>query len=160
MEDDTITTVSKRLSKALGLIESCDVNELEWYFEKHPDYNDEVRYRLRDAARFLGYALATFTTWDEDLDSADPLPVKATEGKKEEKKFNLYWTPPHDKYVEIFLGYYRTIEGAAAAACAVSGDADEDEYNDILTAWGKDSAYTDSNSGIFRLEKDFGEKDA
>ena len=41
-------------------------NELEFVFERNPDWNSEIKYQIEEAAGKLGFSLATLTNWYDD----------------------------------------------------------------------------------------------
>ena len=55
----------KRLAKCLNLLEAV-TNELEFVFERNPDWNSEIKWQIEEAAVKLGFALATLTNWYDD----------------------------------------------------------------------------------------------
>ena len=60
----------KRLAKCLNLLETTK-NELRWACEAE-HWNDEVAFQVEDAAKELGFALATLTRWNDDDVSNEP----------------------------------------------------------------------------------------
>ena len=55
----------QRLAKCLNLLEAV-INELEFVFERNPDWNSEIKYQIEEAACKLGFSLATLTNWYDD----------------------------------------------------------------------------------------------
>ena len=55
----------QRLAKCLNLLEAV-TNELEFVFERNPDWNSEIKYQIEEAACKLGFSLATLTKWYDD----------------------------------------------------------------------------------------------
>ena len=55
----------ERLAKCLNLLEAV-TNELEFVFERNPDWNSEIKWQIEEAACKLGFSLATLTTWYDD----------------------------------------------------------------------------------------------
>lgn len=56
----------KRIAKCLNLLETTK-NELKWACEAE-GWNDEVAFQVEDAAKELGFALATLTRWNDEED--------------------------------------------------------------------------------------------
>ncbi|MBO7714757.1 MAG: hypothetical protein J6S85_14360 [Methanobrevibacter sp.] len=65
--EERIQEANKKISKAICLIQSAQEFDLEFAF-KDTDWNDEVRDDIDKALKYLSYATATFTLWNEDLD--------------------------------------------------------------------------------------------
>ena len=64
-----IDKARKTLAKVLNQIEALK-DEVE--FACHlAEWNDEVVFQIGDAAKELGFALATLTTWDDEPDEPD-----------------------------------------------------------------------------------------
>ena len=55
----------QRLAKSLNLLEAV-TNELEFVFERNPDWNSEIKYQIEEAACKLGFSLATLTNCFDD----------------------------------------------------------------------------------------------
>lgn len=64
-----ISNAHKNIANALNIIEAAQ-QELYWAFDDMPDWNDDIKYQIQEAAEKLGYALATLTNWN-DYDSND-----------------------------------------------------------------------------------------
>lgn len=69
-KDKRIEESIKRISKALNLLEATTEN-LEWACDSH-GWDSGVVYQIKDAARYLGFALATLNRWyDDDVMGCD-----------------------------------------------------------------------------------------
>ena len=64
-KSDEIKKSRKILAKCLNLLEALS-EELDYVFERHPDWNNAVKYQIEEAAGKLGFALATLTNWYDD----------------------------------------------------------------------------------------------
>ena len=64
--EERIREANKKICDAVGLIESAQEFDLEFAFDK-TDWNDDVRYDLDKALKYLCYVIAALSTWDDDL---------------------------------------------------------------------------------------------
>ena len=60
-----IERTRKRVAKCLNLLEAVH-GELEFVFEQNPDWNPDIKWQIEEAARKLGFALATISNWYDD----------------------------------------------------------------------------------------------
>lgn len=64
--DSRISESIDYIAKSLNLLEAATI-KLKGACEEH-DWNDEVVYQVEDAARNLGFSLATLNRWYSDIE--------------------------------------------------------------------------------------------
>jgi len=65
--EERVREANKKICDAVGLIESAQEMDLEWAFNDAPEWNDDVRYDIDKALKYLCYVIATLSTWEDDL---------------------------------------------------------------------------------------------
>lgn len=63
--EERIQEANKKISRAICLIQSAQEIDLEFAFDK-TDWNDEVRWDLDRALKYLSYVVATLTIWNDE----------------------------------------------------------------------------------------------
>jgi len=67
LAEERIKNGLKRVAKCLNMLETAS-QEIKWACESQR-WNDDVAFQIDEAATKLGFALATLTNWDDDVDS-------------------------------------------------------------------------------------------
>lgn len=63
--EERIQEANKKISRAICLIQSAQEIDLEFAFDK-TDWDDEVRWDLDRALKYLSYVVATLTIWNDE----------------------------------------------------------------------------------------------
>lgn len=63
--EERIQEANKKISRAICLIQSAQEIDLEFAFDK-TDWDDEVRWDLDKALKYLSYVVATLTIWNDE----------------------------------------------------------------------------------------------
>ena len=62
--------INKQIADAINHL-SAARERMSYIFEQNPDWNNMVECDVDDAICKLGFALATFCTWYDDIEAAD-----------------------------------------------------------------------------------------
>jgi hypothetical protein len=63
--EERIQEANKKISRAICLIQSAQEIDLEFAFDK-TDWDDEVRWDLDRALKYLSYVVASLTIWNDE----------------------------------------------------------------------------------------------
>lgn len=63
--EERVQEANKKISRAICLIQSAQEIDLEFAFNK-TDWNDDVRWDLDKALKYLSYVVATLTIWNDE----------------------------------------------------------------------------------------------
>lgn len=63
--EERIQEANKKISRAICLIQSAQEIDLEFAFDK-TDWDDEVRWDLDKALKYLSYVVASLTIWNDE----------------------------------------------------------------------------------------------
>lgn len=68
--EERIQEANKKISRAICLIQSAQEIDLEFAFDK-TDWDDEVRWDLDRALKYLSYVVATLTIWNDEEEEGE-----------------------------------------------------------------------------------------
>lgn len=68
--EERIQEANKKISRAICLIQSAQEIDLEFAFDK-TDWDDEVRWDLDRALKYLSYVVASLTIWNDENEEGE-----------------------------------------------------------------------------------------